>query len=197
MVRKSQNYIELYKQMHIQHHILSHYNERPPDTPIDTLLIHAMFADEYRRYELDPAACIQQLDDKKVAPHYLISREGEIWHLVPEKERAWHAGHSALPPPLPQRSDVNNFSIGIELIGYEDQPFTGEQYQALSWLTLDLLSRHPLAYVLGHEHVALPSGRKTDPGPCFNWAQYRLEVKQGGEQANELSFPPDLLVDSR
>ena len=68
------------------------------------------------------------------------------------------------------RGNVNDFSIGIELLGNQEFGFCKKQYQALARLTKQICKRHPIRHILGHEHIA--PGRKTDPGPAFDWQYF-------------------------
>ncbi|MCB0323189.1 MAG: N-acetylmuramoyl-L-alanine amidase [Bdellovibrionales bacterium] len=170
---------------------LPHWNERPPSAAITTLLIHSISAPQ-RANAYDPAACIELLDLHRVAAHYLIDREGRIRPLVLEEHRAWHAGESKLPDSLGGTRGVNDFSIGVELIGADTEPFTSQQYQSLAALTAEIQARHPLQAVLGHQHVAEPPGRKTDPGPQFDWERLRAEALQFSGATAGLRFPQDL-----
>ena len=166
----------------------AHYNTRPEAIAIEALVIHAMNADEYPGKELELEACIKQLDDKKVSAHYLISRSGEVYQMVAEEMRAWHAGVSQLRLPEGHRSGLNDFSIGIELIGRESEGFTEVQYSVLALLTKEIMCRHPLRYVAGHEQVALPAGRKTDPGPNFDWDKFKTLLTRADKRAKDLVF---------
>ena len=142
---------------------LPHSNDRPADTLIDTIIVHSMTAGDQCTVE----QCVQLLDAHTVSAHYLIGRDGEIWQCVSEELRAWHAGASVMPFENDNRPGVNDFSIGIELITFTDHTFTSQQYESLAKLIREISLRHPLQYVLGHEHIA--PGRKTDPGPHFDW----------------------------
>ncbi len=103
----------------------------------------------------------------EVSAHFLIRRNGEVVQFVPCTMRAWHAGASAWEG----RERCNDFSIGIELEGTDDQPFDDRQYTALSELTRALKDIYPITGIAGHADIA--PGRKTDPGPCFDWTRYR------------------------
>jgi AmpD protein len=105
-------------------------------------------------------------------------------------ERAWHAGISTFSG----RERCNDFSVGIELEGTDCEAFTPIQYEALAALTCALRSRYPLSDVMGHEHIA--PGRKTDPGPFFDWSRYQLLYEKSqtsrrpsASAANTLRFP--------
>ena len=99
----------------------------------------------------------------RVSAHFFIRRDGEIIQFVSCAPRAWHAGVSEWQG----RQRCNDFSIGIELEGCDEQEFTGKQYLQLQLLTQALLRRYPINTMAGHSDIA--PGRKTDPGPCFDW----------------------------
>lgn len=103
----------------------------------------------------------------RVSAHFLIRRNGELVQFVSCNARAWHAGVSSFEG----RERCNDFSIGIELEGADHCPFEDRQYETLVALTEALAKAYPLAAVTGHEHIA--PGRKTDPGPYFEWQRYR------------------------
>jgi N-acetyl-anhydromuramoyl-L-alanine amidase len=109
----------------------------------------------------------EALRDLRVSSHFLIRRDGELIQFVPCACRAWHAGVSAWNG----RERCNDFSIGVELEGADDVPYTEAQYRRLAALTDELRRRYPIADIVGHADVA--PGRKTDPGQAFDWAQYR------------------------
>lgn len=168
---------------------VAQFNDRPEGSVVSTLVVHSMYADEHPGEELALAACLRQLEEKNVSAHYVISREGEIWQLVDEAKRAWHAGESRLPETLGGAAGLNDFSIGVELVADETSSFTEEEYQALSWLTLGLLDRHPIRIVAGHDIVARPPGRKTDPGPGFDWEKFRTMLRASGKVPEGIRFP--------
>jgi N-acetyl-anhydromuramoyl-L-alanine amidase len=99
----------------------------------------------------------------KVSAHFLIRRDGELTQFVPCSLRAWHAG----PSQWQGREKCNDFSIGIEMEGTDDQPFTDGQYARLNEVIAALEGGYPIRAIAGHSDVA--PGRKTDPGPCFDW----------------------------
>lgn len=108
--------------------------------------------------------------DMRVSAHFLIERDGTVSQFVSCLERAWHAGVSSFAG----RDNCNDFSLGIELEGTDDLPFTDAQYQALIALSQQLLGCFPaltLERVCGHSDIA--PGRKTDPGPAFDWPRLR------------------------
>lgn len=121
--------------------------------------------------QADPS--FAQLLGLEVSSHFLIRRDGELVQFVSCHDRAWHAGVSSFQG----RQNCNDFSIGIELEGTDDTPFTGAQYQQLLALSLQLLNDYPAITpkrIVGHNEIA--PGRKTDPGACFNWHWYRTEL---------------------
>lgn len=99
----------------------------------------------------------------RVSAHFLIRRDGALVQFVPCGLRAWHAGESCWRG----RARCNDFSIGIELEGTDERPYAGAQYLALRRLVRALRRRYPLEAIAGHSDVA--PGRKTDPGPAFDW----------------------------
>lgn len=156
---------------------------RPAGCTIDLLIIHYISLPpgefggngilELFTNRLDPAAHPDYagLAGVRVSSHFLIRRDGALVQFVPCAKRAWHAGKSRWKG----RARCNDFSIGVELEGTGAVPFTDAQYEQLAALTRALKARYPLADIAGHSDVA-PS-RKTDPGPCFDWARYRSLLK--------------------
>ena len=109
-----------------------------------------------------------QLKGVRVSAHFLIRRNGEIIQFVPCCKRAWHAGASSWQG----RTGCNDFSIGVELEGSDHVPFNGPQYAALTRLTRLLQRAYPIRDIVGHADIA--PGRKTDPGPYFDWSHYHV-----------------------
>ena len=99
----------------------------------------------------------------EVSSHFFVRRDGEVVQFVSADQRAWHAGASNWLG----RENCNDFSVGIELEGCDDDPFSFEQYEKLSDLLKALARRYPIHAIAGHSDVA--PGRKTDPGPHFDW----------------------------
>lgn len=155
------------------------FDVRAADTLIDLLVIHNIslppdqFGGPYiadlftNRLDCDAHPYFDQLRALRVSAHFLIRRDGEVIQFVSANDRAWHAGVSSFCG----RERCNDFSIGIELEGTDFVPFEEAQYDALAELTWALRARYPLTDVAGHEHIA--PGRKTDPGPFFDWAHFR------------------------
>ncbi len=105
-----------------------------------------------------------------VSAHFYIQRGGEVWQFVSCGDRAWHAGISHYRG----RDNCNDDSIGIELEGLEGNSFEPAQYEALLALLPALCQRYPIADIAGHEHIA--PGRKSDPGPGFDWEFLRQTI---------------------
>lgn len=112
----------------------------------------------------------------RVSAHLLIERDGNLIQFVSFKNRAWHAGVSSWQ----ERSNCNDFSVGIELEGIDHHPYAGVQYVQLARLIRSLREAYPSLRsdgLVGHADIA--PGRKTDPGPAFDW--HRLAVLLAGE----------------
>jgi AmpD protein len=138
------------------------------------------------RLDCDVHPYFDQLRSLRVSAHFLIRRDGEVMQFVSASDRAWHAGVSSFGG----RERCNDFSIGIELEGTDFQAFDPRQYDSLADLTHALRLRYPLADVAGHEHIA--PGRKTDPGPFFDWQRFRkslIQKEQGLTPLPALRFP--------
>ena len=150
-------------------------DERPADEAVELAVIHAISLppNEFGGPGivhlftncLDPAAhpYFGEIQDLRVSAHFLVRRNGELIQFVACSRRAWHAGASSWRG----RDNCNNFSIGIELEGCDQLPFEDAQYLTLNRLLAELRRRYPLTAVVGHSDIA--PGRKTDPGPCFDW----------------------------
>ena len=110
---------------------------------------------------------------RRVSAHAMIRRDGLVTQYVPFGARAWHAG----PSEYRGRAGCNDFSIGIELEGADDVPYTDAQYESLTRVVGALLEAYPLLsaqHIAGHSDIA--PGRKTDPGAVFDWARFRAMV---------------------
>jgi N-acetyl-anhydromuramyl-L-alanine amidase AmpD len=131
---------------------------------IDTIIIHS----SYDAIGSDPYSVngiISEFKSYGVSAHYLIARDGTIYRLVKESDIAYHAGVSQTPDG---RTNVNDFSIGIELINTKGGKFTENQYAALNILIDSLKAKYKIKYVLGHNQIA--PGRKDDPWN-FDWGK--------------------------
>ncbi len=131
---------------------------------VDTVIVHSVYNSlGGEEYSLNKILDIFKSYD--VSAHYIIDREGRVHQLVSEKHVSWHAGAGKMPDG---RTNINSFSIGIELINAKDDKPTGAQYSALKNLISEIKSRHKIKYVLGHDDIA--PGRKTDPWN-FDWSK--------------------------
>jgi AmpD protein len=106
----------------------------------------------------------------KVSAHFVVRRDGALVQFVPCERRAWHAGASTWRG----RTRCNDFSIGIELEGADDVPFEDAQYAVLAFLIKALQRAYPILDIVGHSDIA--PGRKTDPGPHFDWPRFRASL---------------------
>ncbi|HVE06464.1 MAG TPA: 1,6-anhydro-N-acetylmuramyl-L-alanine amidase AmpD [Paraburkholderia sp.] len=106
----------------------------------------------------------------RVSAHFVIRRDGALEQFVSCDERAWHAGASSFFG----RERCNDFSIGIELEGSDTSPYEPAQYDTLSALAQALAAHYPIVALAGHSDIA--PGRKTDPGPHFDWSRLQRET---------------------
>ena len=154
-------------------------DERPEDAEIALLVVHSIslppgeFGGEAIRRlftnTLDFSAhpYYANLRELKVSAHFLVRRGGELVQFVPCSRRAWHAGASSWGG----RERCNDFSVGVELEGTDEGNYADAQYVSLSRLLHALRRRYPIVDVVGHSDIA--PGRKTDPGPAFDWGRLR------------------------
>lgn len=153
-------------------------DERPSGVAVSLLVIHSISlppgrfgGDSIERLftnRLDPVSdpYFRAIHNLRVSAHFLVRRDGELIQFVALGRRAWHAGASCWRG----RERCNDFSVGVELEGSDDQPFEAAQYRRLASLTSLLQTKLPLTDVAAHSDIA-PS-RKTDPGPFFDWPRY-------------------------
>lgn len=153
------------------------HDERPEGMAVELVVIHAISLppaefggtgiQELFTNSLNPAAhpYYAGIAALRVSAHFLIRRDGEMLQFVACGKRAWHAGASSWRG----RSACNDFSIGIELEGCDSLAFTEAQYQSLDRLVRAIRGRYAIADVVGHSDIA--PGRKTDPGPHFDWSR--------------------------
>jgi N-acetyl-anhydromuramoyl-L-alanine amidase len=154
-------------------------DERPAGESVRLLVIHAISlppgqfgGDGVIRLfnnELDPVVhpYYQEICGLRVSAHFFIRRDGRVIQFVPTAQRAWHAGISQWRG----RERCNDFSLGIEVEGCDTQPFMPIQYIRLARLIRVLRRAYPIDDIVGHADIA--PGRKTDPGPCFDWHRLR------------------------
>ena len=155
-------------------------DNRPDGAVVDLLVIHNIslppgefgggYVHALFQNKLDPSIhpYFEEIKGMKVSSHLLIERDGALTQFVPFNQRAWHAGQSCFEG----RDGCNDFSIGIELEGADDVPFTDVQYDVLNAVILCLQTTYPGLYknhIVGHCDIA--PGRKTDPGPAFDWGK--------------------------
>lgn len=160
---------------------------RPDGVATDLLVIHCIslppekfggpWIDDLFTNQLDPTAhpYFASIHTLRVSAHLLIRRDGSLTQYVPFTQRAWHAGVSVYNG----REQCNDFSIGIELEGFDTIPYEDAQYQALVEVTQLLLATYDSLTtdnIAGHDAIA--PGRKTDPGPAFDWARYRAALSK-------------------
>ncbi|TAK74952.1 MAG: 1,6-anhydro-N-acetylmuramyl-L-alanine amidase AmpD [Gammaproteobacteria bacterium] len=159
-----------------------HCDARPAGEVVDMIVIHGISLPpgEFGSPAIEAFFC-GQLDHRlhpyyasiaslRVSSHLLIKRTGEIIQFVPFAERAWHAGESFFH----DRPRCNDFSIGIELEGTDDIAYEPLQYEQLSRVIRLLMQAYPAITkerIVGHVDIA--PGRKTDPGPLFDWDYIR------------------------
>jgi AmpD protein len=163
-------------------------DERPEGAAIELLVIHAislppgefggpgieaLFLNRLDAHAHPYYAAIAKL---RVSAHFLIRRDGALLQFVRCAQRAWHAGESSWRG----RARCNDFSIGVELEGADEVPFEAAQYDTLGALTTALAAVYPLVDAVGHSDIA--PGRKTDPGPFFDWRRFYA--------ASTAKFPP-------
>lgn len=146
--------------------LVIHNISLPPDefggNGVQQLFTNTLNRDEHPYYRTIP--------EGRVSSHFYIRRDGTLIQFVSCLKRAWHAGLSSWQG----RSRCNDFAIGIELEGSDNQPFTDAQYAVLHELTLALRAAFPIKGIAGHSHIA--PGRKTDPGPYFDWRRYLTQL---------------------
>lgn len=161
--------------------ISPNFNQRPPATPIDLLVIHniSLPPGQFGTGNIEQLFCntldhsqdpyFSSLKNLNVSAHLLIERNGDITQFVSFAERAWHAGVSCFRG----KDNCNDYSIGVELEGTDETPYTESQYTALIQITKLLLREYPYLTadrIVGHSDIA--PERKSDPGAAFDWSEY-------------------------
>ena len=151
-------------------------DQRPDQADIKLIVIHnislppnqyggngviELFTNELNPTEHPYYADIAHL---KVSSHFFIRRDGSLLQFASCLDRAWHAGQSNWRG----RERCNDFSIGVELEGSDFEAFENIQYEVLKQLIASLKATYPIEAITGHSDIA--PGRKTDPGPYFNWS---------------------------
>lgn len=153
------------------------FGPRPEGSRVSLVVLHNIslppdefggpYVEQFFTNRLDPAGhpYFATIADVQVSAHFFLRRDGEVVQFVSGDARAWHAGLSAWQG----RGNCNDYSIGIELEGSDSQSFAPQQYQSLWPLLQAICTAYPITAMAGHEHVA--PGRKTDPGPHFDWRE--------------------------
>lgn len=167
------------------------YNDRPENCAVDLVVIHCIslppgqfggpHIEELFTNCLNPDThpYFAEICELQVSSHLLITRTGDLIQFVPFNKRAWHAGKSCYQG----RENCNDFSIGIELEGTDTGPYEPVQYRQLTAVLNALMAEYPhlsSRQITGHEHIA--SGRKTDPGPGFDWDYLQTLLANTSEQ---------------
>jgi AmpD protein len=158
---------------------------RPEPADVSLLVVHGIslppgefggpWIDALFTNRLDTGAhpYFANLGGLRVSAHLLIRRDGAVVQYVPFGARAWHAGASSFAG----RERCNDYSIGVELEGADTVPYTDAQYASLAAATRAILRQYPLITperIAGHSDIA--PGRKTDPGPVFDWPRFRASI---------------------
>lgn len=167
------------------------FNERPDGCLPELIVVHNIslppgqfggpWVERFFHNQLpaDEHPFFASIHELRVSSHFFIDRQGEVTQFVACDKRAWHAGVSSWRG----RDNCNDFSLGIELEGCDSLPYEGRQYHSLAQLIVQLQHSYPSLSadaITGHQHIA--PGRKTDPGPAFDWQRLQVElVKQRGE----------------
>lgn len=165
--------------LHGARHCPSPFFNARPQAEISLVVIHNIslppgqfggpYIDDLFRGQLDPQAhpYFAEIAGMEVSAHLLIRRDGELVQYVAFDQRAWHAGKSSYAG----RDNCNDYAIGIELEGCDDQPFSDSQYDALNAVLAVLAQHYPATRHARVGHSDIAPGRKTDPGPCFDWSR--------------------------
>lgn len=165
------------------------YNQRPqsPAGAVSLLVLHNIslppgqfgggYVQQFFQNQLDAQAhpYFTEIADLQVSSHLFIERDGTLTQFVNLNDRAWHAGQSNYQ----ERSNCNDFSVGIELEGTDELPYTDKQYERLLEIVRALMAEYPQITpyrITGHEHIA--PGRKTDPGTAFDWQRFFSRLRQ-------------------
>ena len=165
-------------------------DDRPDESDFDLIVVHGIslppgqyggsWIDALFTNSLAPDAhpYFKEIHQLEVSSHLLIKRTGEIVQYVPFHKRAWHGGKSIFD----NRERCNDFSIGIELEGSDEQEYEDEQYQQLARVIRTLCETYPklnTQRIAGHSEIA--PGRKTDPGPAFDWDKLHQLLKTNSQ----------------
>ncbi len=164
-----------------------HHNARPDGVIVDLIVLHAISvpAGEFEMQHIanlfmgcldcEAHPSFNNLKDLQVSAHFVVDRGGAITRFVHPDQRAWHAGISQWQG----RESCNDYAIGIEMIGDEQQPFTPLQYRETARLCRTLMQHYPAICkdrIVGHEDIA--PGRKWDPGKQWNWQHFHRSLSR-------------------
>lgn len=161
------------------------FNARPAGAAVELIVLHNIslpagrfggphIADLFsNRLDFHADPTFADLRGLEVSAHFLVRRDGAVIQFVACEARAWHAGSSSFDG----RDNCNDFSVGIEIEGSDHCAFAPAQYAASARLIVALQARYRIAAIAGHEHIA--PGRKSDPGPWFDWSKLQQLVAQG------------------
>ena len=173
-----------------------HFDARPKGIAPELIVVHGIslpagefgtpWIDRLFAGNLPPDAhpSFRETAALRVSAHAVIRRNGTVTQYVPFGMRAWHAGQSQYQG----RSGCNDFSVGIELEGTDVIPYTDAQYESLAALVKALLATYPTLSaerIAGHSDIA--PGRKTDPGPAFEWDRFRNSLAQHRQATETLA----------
>ncbi|WP_166264872.1 1,6-anhydro-N-acetylmuramyl-L-alanine amidase AmpD [Marinobacter caseinilyticus] len=171
------------------------FGVRPDDAGISLLVIHniSLPPGRYGGRAIEDFFCnrlnpgdhpyFETIATMQVSSHVLITRDGQAVQFVNLKDRAWHAGRSWFDG----RAECNDFSIGIELEGTDDDPYTEAQYDTLATLAAAIMAAWPAITqdrITGHSDIA--PGRKTDPGPAFDWPYFRRLLAERTQSGTDI-----------
>ncbi|MDD1791976.1 1,6-anhydro-N-acetylmuramyl-L-alanine amidase AmpD [Enterovibrio sp. ZSDZ42] len=163
-----------------------HCNQRPDPNDVSLLVIHNIslppgefggpYIEQFFQGKLisNAHSYFDEIREMTVSAHCLIKRDGAVVQFVPFDQRAWHAGVSSFEG----REQCNDYSIGIELEGTDDLPYTDVQYQCLAEVSQSIQHHYPAitpSRITGHSDIA--PGRKTDPGGSFNWMTFHAQIQ--------------------
>lgn len=161
------------------------YGPRPEGAGISLLIVHnislppGQFGGDHierffcNRLDTSEHPYFETIAGLQVSAHALVRRDGSVVQFVDLRNRAWHAGRSSFAG----RDECNDYSIGIELEGTDEIPYTEEQYAALAKIGRLIMAAWPeitTGRITGHSDVA--PGRKTDPGPAFDWSHFKMRL---------------------
>lgn len=161
--------------------VSTNFDDRPNQCSVDMIVIHniSLPPQTYggngiielftNKLNPDEHPYYAEIYSSKVSSHFLIRRDGALIQFVPCTKRAWHAGASQWKT----RERCNDFSVGIELEGSDFEAFEDAQYQTLNTLLKSLKETYPIQHIVGHSDIA--PGRKTDPGPFFDWEKITVD----------------------